>query len=581
MQKNLSTLSRWAPLVIAFCVLVFSSHRAQAQLATGQSKFLGNVINSSVPANFSTYWNQITPENAGKWGSVEPTRNVMNWGGLDRAYNFAQTNGYKFKQHTLVWGSQFPAWITSLPLAEQRAEVVQWIQLFAQRYPDTWAVDVVNEPIKTPLPFKEALGGDGVTGWDWVIFAFETARQYLPNAKLLINEFGTENDPTARAQYLTIINLLKARGLIDGIGVQAHYFNLDFMTASQMTGTLNAYAATGLDVYISELDIRGGSTPAGQAAKYQELFPVMWNHPSVKGITLWGYVEGQTWRPATGILNADGTEKPAMTWLKNFMTGTGGTTTLIAAPSAVSLVAAGGSSTAAITSNVAWTVSDNQTWLTVNPTSSSNNGTITITAAANTGVARSGVVTVSGGGLSQMIAVAQAAAGVTFVPVTGVSISPATATVAVGATTSLTATVAPANASTKTVTWSSNAASIATVNAAGVVTGVGPGSATITARTLDGGFTATRAVAVTGSNSSTPCSNGVARTVPFAQNGAGEFCFIVSGAVSFINSWNMQLVEVNGVAVTNRWTNTLPPRINGNYYIRCVGTFAWSHLEVN
>ena len=568
-------------IVLTVCVLAFLPIGASAQIATGKSKFLGSVIPGSVPSTFTTYWNQVTPENSGKWGSVEATRNVMNWSGLDLAYNFAQTNGYKFKQHNFVWGSQFPAWITSLSLADQRAEVVQWIQLFAQRFPNTWAVDVVNEPIKTPCPFKDALGGNGATGWDWVIFAFQTARQALPNAKLLINEFGTENDPNARAQYLTIINLLKARGLIDGIGVQAHFFNLDSMAASQMTSCLDAYAATGIDVYISELDITGGGTAAGQLSKYQELFPVMWNHPIVKGITLWGYIEGQTWHATTGVVNADGTERPAMTWLKGFVTGTGGGNTLTVSSSSVSVAAAGGSSAVNVTSNVAWTVTVNQTWITVNPTSSSNNGTITITAAANTGVARSGIVTVSGGGLSQAITVSQAAGGGTTVLVTGVSVSPVTASVAVGATTALTATVAPANATNKTVTWSSSAPTIATVSTSGVVTGVGAGSATITVRTQDGGFTATSIVTVTGGNSGTPCSNPVARTVPFVQNGAGEFCFVTSGNISFINSWNMQLVEINGVAITNMWTNTPPARINGNYYIHCVGNFPWSHLEVN
>jgi Glycosyl hydrolase family 10 len=142
------------------------------------------------------------------------------------------------------------------------------------------------------------------------------------SAKLLINEYGTENDSNARNQYLTIINLLKSRGLIDGIGVQAHYFNLDNMNASQMTAALDTYASTGLDVYISELDITGGGSDAGQLAKYQDLFPAMWNHTSVKGITLWGYIVGQTWANGTGIVNSDGSERPAMTWLKSFVAGT-------------------------------------------------------------------------------------------------------------------------------------------------------------------------------------------------------------------------------------------------------------------
>ena len=48
---------------------------AAAQIAAGKAKYLGNVTGNSVPSNFSTYWNQVTPENGTKWGSVEGTRN--------------------------------------------------------------------------------------------------------------------------------------------------------------------------------------------------------------------------------------------------------------------------------------------------------------------------------------------------------------------------------------------------------------------------------------------------------------------------------------------------------------------------
>jgi len=178
---------------------------------------------------------------------------------------------------------------------------------------------VVNEPINTPLPFKAALGGNGSTGWDWVINSFQMARRAFPNAKLLINEYGTEQNATSRATYLQIIGLLRNRGLIDGVGVQAHFFNLDNMTASQLQTALNSYATSGLPIYISELDITGGGSDAGQLAKYQQLFPVLWGHSAVQGITTWGYIVGQTWHDGTGLVNSNGTERPAMTWLKGFV----------------------------------------------------------------------------------------------------------------------------------------------------------------------------------------------------------------------------------------------------------------------
>ncbi len=346
---------RKAAAIGGLVALACISGAANAQMAAGKPKFVGNVTGNSVPANFNTYWNQITPENATKWGSVEGTRNTMNWSAADAAYNHAQTNGYKFKFHTFVWGSQYPGWLTGsgLTTAQQRAEIEQWMQLACQRYPNTWAIDVVNEPIKTAMPFKAALGGDGATGWDWVITSFQLARQYCPNAKLLINEYGTENDPGPRATYKAIIQLLKDRGLIDGIGIQAHYFNLDNMTGSAVTSMLNDYATLGLDVYVSELDIVAGNTDAGQLAKYQDVFPALWNHNSVKGITLWGYIVGQTWRDGTGLISSGGVERPALTWMKGFVSGTpGGDTQAPSTPAGLMSTATTSSSIA-----LAWTAS--------------------------------------------------------------------------------------------------------------------------------------------------------------------------------------------------------------------------------
>ena len=355
MDTRTAARGRSLSIVFTICAALFLSAPAGAQIADGKPKFVGNVTGNSVPANFGTYWNQVTPENATKWGSVESTRNQMNWAGADAAYNWAQQNGYKFKFHTFVWGSQFPQWLTSsgLTQAQQRAEIEQWMQLACQRYPNTWAIDVVNEPIKTPLPFTAALGGTGATGWDWVITAFQLARQYCPNARLLINEYGTENDPPVRNTYKTIINLLQARGLIDGIGIQAHYFNIDNMNRNAVTTMLNDYATLALDVWVSELDIIGPGGDAGQLAKYQDVFPGFWEHNSVKGITLWGYIVGETWRDGTGLVTSGGQERPAMVWLKSYVAGTGGGDTQ--APSTPAGLMA--SSTTSSSVSLAWTAS--------------------------------------------------------------------------------------------------------------------------------------------------------------------------------------------------------------------------------
>lgn len=81
--------------------------------------------------------------------------------------------------------------------------------------------------------------------------------------------------------------------------------------------------------------------------------------------------------------------------------------------------------------------------------------------------------------------------------VTGVSVSPTTATIAPLEETTITATVAPTAATNQNVEFISSDTSVALVSSAGVVKGVANGTAVIIAKTVDGGFTASATVTVT------------------------------------------------------------------------------------
>lgn len=82
------------------------------------------------------------------------------------------------------------------------------------------------------------------------------------------------------------------------------------------------------------------------------------------------------------------------------------------------------------------------------------------------------------------------------IPVTGVTVTPETATINVGGTVALTAAVEPAEATNQAVAWASDNEAIATVDATGLVTAVAAGAATITAATAEGNFTATGTISV-------------------------------------------------------------------------------------
>ncbi|WP_058972646.1 Ig-like domain-containing protein [Type-D symbiont of Plautia stali] len=85
------------------------------------------------------------------------------------------------------------------------------------------------------------------------------------------------------------------------------------------------------------------------------------------------------------------------------------------------------------------------------------------------------------------------------IPATGVTVAPATASLAVGATRQLTGAVQPTDATDRTGTWTTSDATKATVSNTGLVTAVAAGSATITFTSTDGSFTANCAVTVTAS----------------------------------------------------------------------------------
>ncbi|MBX2893805.1 MAG: endo-1,4-beta-xylanase [Cyclobacteriaceae bacterium] len=306
----------------------------QGQIAKDKCKYLGNVIANSVPTTFNTYWNQVTPENSGKWGSVEAIRNTMNWNALDLAYSHAKSNGFPFKQHTFVWGQQQPGWLTtlmnntSIPIEERyeqvRNEVEEWIRLYCERYPDTDQIDVVNEPFHATPLYDLALG----TGWNWVKWAFQKARIYCPKAQLILNDYNIINVDAATNDYLALINLLKADNLIDGIGIQCHRFEIENVPVTRLKSNLDKLATSGLPIYISEFDVgnlnntsTGSSTTddAVQLEIMQRVFPVLWQHPAVQGITIWGYLQGVTWQETAYLLRTDGTERPALMWLKNYV----------------------------------------------------------------------------------------------------------------------------------------------------------------------------------------------------------------------------------------------------------------------
>lgn len=322
-------------------------------LAAGKGKFLGGVCCGSQAPNFTAYWNQVTPENAGKWGSVEAVRGEFNWAPLDEAYNLAKDNGFIYKHHVLVWGSQQPSWLSELPPAEQLVEINEWFEAVNSRYPAMDFIEVVNEFDNAPpdgengrpdyvdalrlfdpgttseiADFFIAQGSDEITAaekadsYDWIVNAFQMARNIFPaTSKLMFNEYSVVNSAARTDKVIELANLLQSRGLIDAVGFQGHAFSTTGPATTLENNINRIESQTGLDIYLTELDI-DGTDELAQLLEYQRLFPIFWEHPGIKGITMWGYLPGH-WREEQGAILAynNGVEKAALVWLKGYMRG--------------------------------------------------------------------------------------------------------------------------------------------------------------------------------------------------------------------------------------------------------------------
>ena len=319
-------MKRLLPIRIMMSVLLLSliSVTAHAQLSKNPDKFLGNITTrynvDYGNEKFYTLWNQITCENESKWSSVEGNRGSFNWG-CDNAVNYAKQHNFPFKFHCLVWGAQYPGWLSNLSPSERFQAITKWMDAIKKKYPKLDMIDVVNEAIGmhqqgNPM-MKESLGGEGVTGFDWLIKAFEMAYERWPDAILIYNDYNTFQWDTDN--FIKLVQTLRNAGApIDAYGCQSHDLtDISFTNfKNAMTKIQNALK---MPMYSTEYDI-GTADDDKQLQQYKTQIPYMWEADYCAGITLWGYIYGATWTTDgnSGIIK-DGKDRPAMTWLREYM----------------------------------------------------------------------------------------------------------------------------------------------------------------------------------------------------------------------------------------------------------------------
>ena len=280
-------------------------------------KYFGNIdTGGQIRTDFKSMWDQFSPENAGKWGSVQGGgQSSFSWTSLDAMYKYTQDNGILFKEHCFAWGAQQPSWVNN---TNGEAALKAWMKAFCDRYPKTAMIDVFNESLHNSPAYKTGIGGTGTTGYDWLVNAFKWARAACPNAILLYNDYNTIEYASENSGVIKLVNAIKSGGgPIDGVGCQGH--DVGKVSASTVTTYVNNITSqTGLPVYITEMDV-GEADDNTQMTKIKDVVTPLWANDKVKGITYWGYITGRTWRSNTGLMSDSGTKRAALTWLLGFL----------------------------------------------------------------------------------------------------------------------------------------------------------------------------------------------------------------------------------------------------------------------
>ena len=272
------------------------------------------LFTAAVDREFASF----TPENELKMSWVQPERGRWNFKAADELVAFGQQHGKPVRGHALVFGAQTPPWVKRLLLAsEAEAALRRHIHTVVGRYKHfvrEW--DVVNEALDAggayrTNPWTQTLGPR------YVELAFKFAREADPTAKLFYNEYEADTAGVKRDATAKLVRDLKAKGLIDGVGLQMHRSIADAPLREQVEESLRLYESMGLEVQITEMDVKAsGDAPLHdrlelQAGAYRRAAEACVNVPACTRFTVWGVTDKYSWIGAQELpLLLDGAYAP-------------------------------------------------------------------------------------------------------------------------------------------------------------------------------------------------------------------------------------------------------------------------------
>jgi len=285
-------------------------------------------------------FNSITVENVMKAALINPEPGIYNYGPADEYVAFGEKHKMFIIGHTLVWHNQCPDWFFTNSSrkpntkGEQLERLRSHIKAVAGRYAGrVHAWDVVNEVIDNDGSYRPTAWVNAMGNGDTLVkYAFMFAAQYAPNTELYYNDFNAWR-PEKRDGIVRLVKMLQKEGIrIDGVGMQGHW-GLNYPKTKYIEDAIDAYAACGVKVMITELDVdvlpitkEGQVIGQGMADKqfqleefktfldpyptrlpdsmqlvlakrYEELFSIFYKkRDKIARVTLWGIQDGMSWK---------------------------------------------------------------------------------------------------------------------------------------------------------------------------------------------------------------------------------------------------------------------------------------------
>lgn len=286
-------------------------------------------------------FNSISPENDLKWGPINPSEDKWNWDIPDKFVDFGVKNNLHILGHVLVWHSQVPRNLfvdkngKQVSKEELKRRMDKHITILMERYKGkihSW--DVVNESITPEDGYRKSKWFE-IMGPEFMEHAFNLTHEIDPACHLLYNDYGMDNKKR-RDFVVDLVKKYKQKGVpIHGIGMQGH-LNLDTPDLGEWEKSIEAFAATGMRVHITELDVDVLPYDWGRTAevsanveyrkslnpytdglpkeiedkftrRYEEIFKLLLKHrDKVDRVTFWGTSDDYSWKnnfPVRGRTN--------------------------------------------------------------------------------------------------------------------------------------------------------------------------------------------------------------------------------------------------------------------------------------